>query len=72
MLLPAEYVTLFTCAVVSLRQVVAVLGAVTVMMAVGTLVLLWTVKEGPAAVSQGANAFTDTCQSRMETFRGNK
>lgn len=38
----------------------AVLGAVAVMMAVGTLVLLWTVKEGPAAVSQGANTFTHT------------
>lgn len=38
----------------------AVLGAVAMMMAVGTLVLLWTVEEGPAAVTQGTNTFTRT------------
>lgn len=49
--LPAEYVTLFAGAVVALGEVMAVLGAVTVVMAVGALVLLWTMKERPAAVS---------------------
>lgn len=38
----------------------AVLGSVAVMMAVGTLVLLGTVQEGPAAVSHWANTFTHT------------
>lgn len=42
---PAEYVTLLAGTVVSLGQVVAVLGAVTVVMAVSTFVLLWTVEE---------------------------
>lgn len=44
----------------------AVLGAVAVMMAIGTLVLLWTVEEGPAAVTQGANTFTRTWEKWME------
>lgn len=62
---PAEYVTLFAGAVISLGLVVAVLGAVAVVMAVGTLILLWTVEEGPAAVSQGANALTHTIKSSL-------
>lgn len=57
---------MFAGAVVSLREVMAVLGAVAVMMAIGTLILLWTVKEGPAAVSQGANTFTHTFETRLE------
>lgn len=65
LILPAEYVTLFAVAVVSLRQVMAVLGGVAMMMAVGTLVLLGTVQEGPAAVSQWANTFTHTWERRM-------
>lgn len=44
----------------------AVLGAVAVMMAIGTLVLFWTVEEGPTAVTQGANTFTHTWEKWME------
>lgn len=44
----------------------AVLGAVAMMVAVGTLVLLGTVEEGPTAVTQGANAFTRTWARGME------
>lgn len=47
----------------------AVLGAVAMMVAVGTLVLLWTVEEGPTAVTQGANAFTRTWEKGMEYKR---
>lgn len=54
---PAEYVALFAGAVISFRQVVAVLGAVAVMVAIGTLVLRRAVQEGPAAVPQGTNTF---------------
>lgn len=57
---PAKYVALFARAVISLRQVMAVLGAVAVMVAVGTLVLLRAVQEGPAAVPRGTNTFTNT------------
>lgn len=64
---PAEYITLLAGAVVSLGQVVTVLSAVAVVMAVCTLVLFWTVKERPAAVSQGANALTHTFEKRVET-----
>lgn len=38
----------------------AVLGAVAVVMAVSTFVLLWAVEERPAAVSQGANTLAHT------------
>lgn len=38
------------------------------MVAVGTLILLWTVEEGPTAVSQGTNTFTHT----WETWRDKK
>lgn len=44
----------------------AVLGAVAVVMAVGTLVLLWTMEERPAAVSQGANTLTHTIKTSLQ------
>ena len=55
---------------VALRLVVAVLGAVTVVMAIGTFILLWTVEEGPAAVPQGANTLTYTWETRREEDEG--
>jgi hypothetical protein len=58
--LPAENVALLAGAVVSLGQVMAVLGDVTVVVAVGTLILLWAVEEGPAAVSLGTHSLTHT------------
>jgi len=53
--------------VVSLGKVVAVLSVVAVVMAVGTLILLWTMKERPAAVSQGTNTFTHTWKEETKT-----
>lgn len=44
----------------------AVLSAVTVVMPVSTLVLLWTVEERPTAVSQGANALTHTWETKLK------
>lgn len=43
----------------------AVLGAVAVVMAVSTLILLRTVEKGPAAVSQGANTLIHPWEIRM-------
>lgn len=44
----------------------AVLGAVAMVMAISTLILFWTVEEGPTAVSQGTDTFTGTCEKLME------
>lgn len=48
---PVEYVTLFAGAVISLRQVMAVLSAVAVVVAVCTFILFWTAEERPTGVS---------------------
>lgn len=54
-------------AVVSLGQIVAILGVVAVVMAVSTLVLLRTMEERPAAVSQGANTLSHPIESSLQT-----
>lgn len=48
----------------------AVLSAVAVVMAVSALILLWTMEERPAAVSQGANTLTHTVKSSLQAASG--
>lgn len=64
----AEYIALSAGAVVAFRQIMAVLSDVTVVVSIGTLILLWAVQEGPATVPLWAQSLTYTIQSSLKTL----